>query len=285
MLANAPATPIRTWLYLRLNSLFGTPRKVERESYTRCEEIYETHTGKFLAMTAGDVAPTSRVLLIGCGSGMEIKWFAERCASLVAIDVRPLAIKQSAERSKGFANVVCQLVDSRSLPFEDGEFDVLFMNNVCEHIIHIEDCFQEYYRVLKPGGAFFNFFSPLFYSPFGAHLQDALKLPWGHLVFGVRSVVEIRNLFYPDTSKAKTWEELGLNRLTEGRYRRITARSGFRHEHYELHTARDLPLVDRIPLLRNLFILQVIDVLRKPAGPIAGKVKGASSRAWHQAAE
>jgi hypothetical protein len=56
----------------------------------------------------------------------------------------------------------------------------------------------------EPDKFLINAFAPLFYSPYGAHLQDALKMPWGHLVFGLRAVLEVRNRYYPGHLEAQT---------------------------------------------------------------------------------
>jgi len=40
------------------------------------------------------------------------------------------------------------------IPYEDNEFDVVFSDNVLEHVADIEITFKEIIRVLKPGGVF-----------------------------------------------------------------------------------------------------------------------------------
>ena len=269
---------LRTRLYLLLNSLVGTPQKVTRENYTRTEEIFVSGTLPLLASVERYVAATSRVLIVGCGHGGEIRWFAERAASVVAIDIDSRSIEQARKSTAALHNVECCLIQAPALSFSDGEFDVIFMHNVCEHIIELEQCFREYHRVLRRDGILINSCAPLFYSPYGAHLQDALKLPWGHLIFGVRSVVEVRNRFYPGEMKSTTWEELILNRLTERRYRQTVARCGFVDEHYELHTSKNLPLVAKVPLLRNLFIMKIVNFLRRSDYAEDAKAEAATSR-------
>ncbi|MEN8249307.1 MAG: methyltransferase domain-containing protein, partial [Bacteroidota bacterium] len=43
-------------------------------------------------------------------------------------------------------------LDVMNMPFEDGEFDVVFCNHVLEHVSDDKKAMQEIYRVLKPGG-------------------------------------------------------------------------------------------------------------------------------------
>ena len=164
-------------------------------------------------------------------------------------------------RIEGRKNIECILLD-KNLPAQDQSFDVIIMHNVCEHIIDLDFWFSEYFRVLKTDGVFLNQFSPLFYSPYGAHLVDALKLPWGHLIFGVNAVVELRNLYYPGHLVARSWADLGLNRLTKHKYLKTVEKAGFRLRSFAFETSKGVPL-GWVPWLRNLFIIQVTSVLTK----------------------
>ena len=251
-------------IYDTLNCLFGTPKRVSDGAYAPTETNYRQHTLPFLNEISPFIAPNARVLIVGCGNGIEIEWFAKRSASVSAIDVSEKAIDKANEISDSLDNVTCLLVDGRTLPFDDDYFDLVFMHDVCEHIINIEESFAEYFRVIKPNKLLINTFAPLFYSPYGAHLIDALKMPWGHLIFGLRAVVDVRNRYYPGHVKASTWANLGLNQITEARYRKIVANSGFRDKLYEVKTSRNLPLVRHIPFLRNLFIMGIENILVKP---------------------
>lgn len=252
-------------LYDALNRIVGNPAVVDGQGYNHDEIVFEQDVVKLLQEISEYVARDAHVLIIGCGNGFEIDWFARRCSRVTAVDVNPEAVDQSRKRSHGADNVACHVVDDRTLPFANEEFDLIFMHDVCEHLLRPEEVFMEYFRVLKPGKALVNSFAPLFYSPYGAHLHRALKLPWGHLIFGLRAVVEIRNRYYPGHADARAWGGLGLNRITERRYQKIIRRAGFSRKSYELRTSKGLPLVSRIPFLRNLFIAGIKDVLVKPS--------------------
>lgn len=269
---NAPIVPtavgaplmLRAQVYMFLNQQFGAPRRVETATYTAHEDNFQGHTNTLLTRFEQFVSADVRVLLIGCNDGVEIPWIAERAQSVHAVDVTSAKIERAAARAAGFANVTCDVVDGLTLPYADDSFDFLFMHNVCEHILNLEACFREYHRVLAPGGRFLNSFAPLFYSPFGAHMADALTLPWGHLWLGPKAAAEVRNRYYPGVASAQDWADLGLNRVTERRYRQVVDALGFTHESYEIETSRGTPLVRHVPLLRNLFILRVTDLMRKP---------------------
>ena len=225
---------IKANLYIALNSLCGTPEMVAPGDDERVSDIFEGDTKPLMQDFEKYIGLNDKVLIVGCGEGVEIEYFSDRVASVVAIDVNEKAIAVAKARTNGLENVTCQVV-GESIPFGDEEFDVVFMHNVCEHIIHFEAAFSHYHRVLKKGGVLINKFAPLFYSPFGAHLDRALKLPWGHLIFGVKATVKLRNKYYPGESVAESWEDLGLNRITNDKYRMIVKRVGFIDEFFELN--------------------------------------------------
>lgn len=250
-------------IYDLLNHAAGKPQAVAPGAYERPREIFFAHTLPILDEVAGHLGPGSVVLVVGCGSGVEIEWFSGRCAKVFAVDVEPAAIAAAKDATRHLGNVACGLTDGRTLPFGDEHFDLIFMHNVCEHILDVERNFSEFYRCLKPRGVLFNVFAPLFYSPYGAHLQDALKLPWGHLIFGLRAVVELRNRYYPGVLSARTWADVGLNRITAGGYNRVIARTRFRRLSQEIRVSRNIPFVRHVPWLRDLFILGIKDVLTK----------------------
>ena len=241
-------------------------KKLSAESSTEGgQEIFDTTTTPFLNKLANYFSLNKRVLIIGCGQGVEIDWLAKHSQKVTAIDISSKSIKIAQEAYKS-QNVECILISGKPpLPFDDKEFDIIFMHDVCEHIIDIECWFFEYHRVLKDNGVFINQFAPLFYSPYGGHLKRALKLPWGHLIFGLRSVIEVRNRVYPPSSKeaSTTWAEWGLNRITESKYNKVKETAGFEDISYSSKTSMNVPLVRHIPFIKNLFIMGVENILRK----------------------
>ncbi len=250
---------LRTWLYRKLNPLFGTPQRVDPNNYTRPMEIFNSNTKSFLEGLESSFR--GKALVIGCGSGTELQWIAERVDTLVAVDVSAEAVEQSLKKIGHMPNVTCQVVTEK-LPCNDESIDIIFMHDVCEHIIDLEYWFSEYYRVLKLSGVFINQFSPLFYSPYGAHMVDALKIPWGHLIFGLQACLDVRNTYYPGHLKAESWAGVGLNKVTLPRYRKIVKKAGFKSESFNFETSMNVPL-GWVPLLRNLFILKITDIMRK----------------------
>lgn len=254
---------IRSKIYLFFNSILGSNTNITKDGANAVDKhIFISHTIPYLVENEQYFTGNSRVLIIGCGNGEETKWLAQKCAYVAGVEVNENRIAKAKEESKNLRNLDIIYI-KENLPFEDCYFDTIFMHNVCEHINNLEHWFREYYRVLKRGGILINTFEPLFYSPYGAHLFELLKLPWGHLVFGFRPTQELRNAFYPNYSNANNWEERGLNRLTENKYKKLILTTGLRHKYYKVKTVKNIPLVATMPFVKNLFISKIENILEK----------------------
>jgi hypothetical protein len=66
--------------------------------------------------------------------------------------------------------------------------------------------------------------------------------------------------FPPET----TWEELGLFRLTVGRFEQTMRQSGFEVVHLRHHAKGLFKPFTKVPGVRELFISEVVGVFRKP---------------------
>jgi len=74
------------------------------------------------------LSPDERILDVGAGRGGALERF-NKTNPIVAIDPHP-----GADGWLQQANVQVQVADGTSLPFEDGEFPVVFSSSVIEHI-------------------------------------------------------------------------------------------------------------------------------------------------------
>jgi SAM-dependent methyltransferase len=97
-----------------------------------------------------------RLLDCGCGPGSITVGFAEVVSpgGVVGIDIEPKMI----ERAEAFAsenqvaNVEFRVADITDLPFDEGQFDVVFSSSVLEHLVEPVKALSEMRRVLRPGG-------------------------------------------------------------------------------------------------------------------------------------
>jgi SAM-dependent methyltransferase len=165
-------------------------RHKDRKRYFE-EQVYTTE--KYVIPFVAEVMPVTKnisVLEIGCGEGGNMKPFLDLGCKVIGID---LNIKQIENAKAYFAdhpnqeNLELILRDIYEMkPDELGEFDLIIMRDVIEHI-HNQEKFMAYVKqFLKPKGIFFLGFPP-WQMPFGGHQQIAKhkylsKLPFYHLL-------------------------------------------------------------------------------------------------------
>jgi SAM-dependent methyltransferase len=106
------------------------------------------------ALRLGAVAPSHRVLDVGCGPGSLAFVAARRAAHVVAVDFSTGMVAEVAARAarEDVTNVEALVMDAQSLSFPDGEFDVAFSMFAFMFIPDRARAFREMRRVLRPGG-------------------------------------------------------------------------------------------------------------------------------------
>jgi len=209
------------------------------------------------------------VLDFGCGHGGETLWLAQNGAAAVGVDIdnHSLAECYRLARAHPFADperLRFREATTSSVPVEDNSIDLILSTNVFEHVMDIPGILAELHRVLKPGGSLMTRFGPLFYSPRGYHLSWATQVPWAHLLFGFKPVIEVRNQKRQPAIHPETWEDTGLNRLTFARFKRSVAQSGFEVRRLERIPACGLSSLANIPGVGELFTFGIETHLRKP---------------------
>lgn len=118
--------------------------------------------GRGLVMSAGTVAerlpirPDAQVLEVGSGSGYYSVEVARRIPAgrLTLLDIQPEMLEKCAAKltAAGLENFTTRQADGKSLPFDDGSFDALFLVTVFGEIEAREAFLREADRVLRPNG-------------------------------------------------------------------------------------------------------------------------------------
>lgn len=217
------------------------------------------------------------VLALGRGAGdlgLEVAWRDAR--RVVAIDMALGRMKISATRLAE---------DEASLPVEirpfngslaelgDEPFDVVlaaepFRRYGAERSSrHLEELVEEMSSHLEEGGLLAVGFSPPWKAPYGGGADS--RLPWAHLVFP-ESVIfdEFRRV--RSENRARTFEDIGINRITLARFRRAMSESGLECLHLETNVSKGRAVAamrafSRIAPLEEYFTQNVYGVWRRIA--------------------
>ena len=114
----------------------------------------QTRATELIASYYSNQALPTKILDLGCGAGGSIDFFrrAFRNASWTGVDIE-LSPEVSA-RSRNDGDFFTY--DGENLPFPDNSFDLVYSNQVLEHVRYPEKVLAEVARVMTPNGLFFG---------------------------------------------------------------------------------------------------------------------------------
>ena len=119
---------------------------IDRTRYARFQRNWDDQL--FRERVLEHLRPDAAVLDLGAGAGIvEQMNFRGLAASVCGVDLDPRVVNNPMLDEGRVANV-------DGIPYEDGRFDVVFSDNVLEHLDAPLKVFREVARVLKPGGVF-----------------------------------------------------------------------------------------------------------------------------------
>jgi SAM-dependent methyltransferase len=102
-----------------------------------------------LFVAAGRIAPGTRALELGCGSGEFTRRVAPSGADVIALDLSGDLLAKA--RAKLGATARFARGNAEALPFRAGAFDVVYGCSILHHL-DVETALREVRRVLRPGG-------------------------------------------------------------------------------------------------------------------------------------
>ena len=225
-----------------------------------------------------------RVLDMGCGAaGKSLYYVSLGARHVTGVDIvahyRCEAEAFAAEL--GFADrfsFVC--ASAFELPFPDGSFDTIIMNDFMEHVSQPELALKEALRLIAPGGRIFVNFPP-YYHPVGAHMSDAINMPWVHLFFSDKALIRAYSelvagepdcaerlaLRFSRDENGKTYISY-INKMTIRRFRAILNDLEITPLYYRETPLRSfLKPLAKFPPTRELFVKMVACVIGKAEQP------------------
>lgn len=101
-----------------------------------------------------EVNARSRVLEVGCGTGIISLAIAPQAGEVVGVDLSPamVALAEEKAQNQGFHNLTFREADAYQLPFEDESFEVVLLTNLLHVVADPSSVLREAHRVLVPNG-------------------------------------------------------------------------------------------------------------------------------------
>lgn len=212
------------------------------------------------------------VLDYGCGPGYQaVAMVVHGAKSVVGIDINETWLERASTLA---AKHQC---DDRVSFFEAGhflsdrsnreKFDVTLSCGSFEHFADPAKELAHMKTLTRPDGRILITFAEPWLSPRGSHMNNFCKLPYLNIVFSEKTVMAVRSRFKDDG--ATRYEEIrsGLNKMTLARFETIVKESGLTVEHQNFFATRNLPIVKRIPFVREFFVSAVTCILIPGGNP------------------
>ena len=188
-----------------------------------------------------------RVLDVGAGTGLSLGGLRQQypTAQIYALDIASKMLLQARRKQTWLQRWRRPLqfitADAEALPLADASVDLLFSNLTLQWCVDLQQAFNEFRRVLKPGGL-------LMFTTFGPDTLKELRHCWSQ-VDGYTHVnqfidmhdigdalvrsrfaepvmdMEMISMTYPDVpSIMRDLKTIGAHNVTEGRARSLTGR-------------------------------------------------------------
>lgn len=240
------------------------------------------------ARTPDEMFRDKLVLDMGCGAaGKSLYYCSLGAKKVVGVDVVEHYREEANALAKklGYEDRFEFLLGSAfELPFADGSFDTIIMNDFMEHVSDPERTLREALRLIGPTGSIYINFPP-YYHPTGAHLSDVINMPWVHLFFSEKMLVNAYKELVKGMPDEKeridlriSKDEQGreyfsyINKMTLKKFHRILDRLSITPTYY-----REVPLrgwmkpLAKLPGIKEMFVKMGVCIIRRE------DVKGAAA--------
>ncbi|MCW4017646.1 MAG: class I SAM-dependent methyltransferase [Candidatus Bathyarchaeota archaeon] len=216
------------------------------------------------------------VLDLGCGYGSTCFRIAKKGA-LEVVGVDPF--KKALFYAKNKLNSDAQFTQSKISFFESLEdlhnkqFDIILSKNSFEHYENPERYIEQILQYLKPDGQLVIGFSPFWKAPTGGHINPYFKLPWTHLLFPEKIVIQELNN-YLNTTEFHSYGDVanGLNKITVKRFSNIIQNNKLNTVFIKTNQAsagrekqvlKIFTILSKFPFLKEYFTVNIYCILKK----------------------
>jgi ubiquinone/menaquinone biosynthesis C-methylase UbiE len=108
--------------------------------------------GRIRALELLAVQPRERVLIVGCGTGLDLEHLP-REAEVTAVDLTPAMVEKTRERAATLGMTIdARVMDAAALTFPDASFDCVILHLILAVVPDPRTTAREAARVLRPGG-------------------------------------------------------------------------------------------------------------------------------------
>lgn len=130
-----------------------------RKAYNSWSEQYDSNLNRTRDLEAiacrellSGISPL-HALEIGCGTGKNTQWLAEKATKITAVDLSEEMLARAREKMKSFTQVEFMQADiTQAWPFANGSFDLVSFSLVLEHLESLEAVFEKAAAALSAGG-------------------------------------------------------------------------------------------------------------------------------------
>ena len=218
------------------------------------------------------------VLDMGCGAaGKSLYYVSLGARHVTGVDIVEHYKADAEKMAKELVfsdRFMFVLGSAYEMPFPDRCFDTVIMNDFMEHVDNPEAALREAMRLVRTGGRIYINFPP-YYHPTGAHLSDAINIPWVQLFYSDDALIKaykelIRGVpdeaerlalrFYTDENGV---ERIGyINKMTLKNFKGILRDLAITPQYYrEVPLRKYFTLFAKLPILKELFVKMAICVI------------------------
>ena len=148
----------------------------------------------------------------------------------------------------------------------DEKFDYIVSKDTFEHSIELPKVLEKMYNLLNEGGRAYIGFGPLYNFYNGDHGRTKLYLPWLHLVFSEKFIINRLNKI--KTIQVNSIQDLGLSKYSLKEYEKFFKESKFKISFY-INNQSDHPVsfifdfFSKINFLKEYFTYNIYCILEK----------------------